>query len=481
MKSKKKSTVKPKPSANRLKPVTGQRQEPFWKKHIPAALIIFIISIGLYFNTTSFDYALDDMVVITDNTFTNQGFAGIKKIFAEESFTGFYQKQQDLVAGSRYRPLSIMTFAVEREFFHSNKEDGYGNEIKDADGKILTSGNPAISHFINALLYALSALLLYRVLFMLFPAKSGYKWYMSVPFAATLLFIVHPLHTEVVANIKGRDEILSLLFSLSALYYIFRYISEKNLRLLIFGAALYFLGLLSKENALTFLLIIPMTIYFFTNMKRPVILRIFLVFLGVTFLYLIIRFKVVGFIVKDTVITDIMNNPFYGMSFGHKMATIIYTLGLYVKLLFVPHPLTHDYYPYTIPVMSFANWKTLVSIVLYILLGIIAFRGFKSKNPVSYSILFFIITLSIVSNLILPVGAFMNERFVYMSSVGFCVAMPYLGLLKLPSLFAGYSDKIRWAGIVILTFFIIYFLTGTVIRIPVWKISRSIHQTSMAI
>ena len=468
MKNKKKP-VKPQPPGNKPKAKIIVKQEVFWRKHVPAALIILVISIGLYFSTRNFDYALDDMVVISDNTFTNQGFAGIKKIFTEESFTGFYQKQQDLVAGSRYRPLSIMTFAIERQFFQSPKEDGYGNPVKDAGGKQLISGNPAISHFINILLYALSALLLYRVLFLLFPAKNGCKWYMSVPFVATLLFIVHPLHTEVVANIKGRDEIMSLIFSLAALYYTFRFVSSKKIKLLLASAVCYFLALLSKENALTFLVIIPLTVYFFTNAKRSVILRTSLIFLFVTFIYLIIRFKVVGFIVKDNVITDIMNNPFLGMRFGQKIATIIYTLGLYVKLLFIPHPLTHDYYPYTISVMTFSDWQIWVSLALYILLGLIAIKGFKNKNPLSYSVLFYIITLSIVSNLVLPIGAFMNERFIYMSSVGFCVAMAYLGLEKLPALYSKHSAKLRWTGIMILAVFTIYFLVRTVLRVPVWK------------
>ena len=56
-----------------------------------------------------------------------------------------------------------------------------------------------------------------------------------------------------------------------------------------------------------------------------------------------------------------MNNPFLKIegnqwvpfSGAEKMATIFYTLGYYIKLLLVPHPLTHDYYPRHIDIM---NW-----------------------------------------------------------------------------------------------------------------------------
>lgn len=476
-----KSKNKPAKSHSSINKSTSGRipQKTFWKKHVLAAAIIFFVALGLYYSTSNFGYALDDKLVITDNTYTNQGFAGIKKIFTEESFTGYFGQQKDLVAGSRYRPLSMVTFAIERQFFQSPKEDGYGKLVKDAEGKQLMSGNPAISHFINALLYALSALLLFRVLCLMFPAKPDAKWYFSIPFAATLLFVVHPLHTEVIANIKGRDEIMSLLFSFGALYYAFRYVGQKSKMILLLSLVCYFLAVLSKENALTFVVIIPLTIYFFTNTKKPAVLGLSLPYLFVTIIYFIIRFKVIGFIVKNTVITDLMNNPFFGMSFGQKMATIIYTLGLYVKLLFVPHPLTHDYYPYTIPIMSFTDWGTLVSILLYLMLGFIAWKGFRTKNPVSYSILFFVITLSIASNLVLPVGTFMNERFVFVSSLGFGIAVAYLGLEKLPALFIKYANVLRLAALVLIAAVAVWFSVLTINRIPAWKNNFALNEADI--
>jgi hypothetical protein len=478
MKNNKKRT-KSRPPGKRSQLEIRKPQEAFWKKQVPAALIIFLVTLGLYFRTVGFDYTLDDKIVICDNVFTSQGVAGISKIFTNESFTGYFQKQQDLVAGSRYRPLSIVTFAMEYQFFQRPKEDGYGNPVNDANGKQLMSGNPAISHIINVLLYAFCGLLLFRVLSLLFPAKQGDRWYLSIPFAATVLFIVHPLHTEVVANIKGRDEIMALLFSLAALYYALRYVRRKKIYYLLMGTVCFFLATLSKENALTFVAIIPLTLYFFTNSKKSSIIGISLPFLFVAFIYMFIRVNVIGFIVKDAVITDLMNNPFFGMDSGHKLATIIYTLGLYIKLLFIPHPLTHDYYPFAIPVMSFSNWQTLASIALWILLGFMAFRGLKKKDPLSYSVLFFILTLSMASNLLLPVGTFMNERFVFMSSVGFCMGMAYLLLEKLPALFTKQQHAIGLAGMIILVSAVIYFSVTTFIRIPAWKNNYTLDEADI--
>lgn len=450
------------------------------KDYIAAVIIIFITAFGLYFSTWNYKYVLDDKIVITENVFTNKGFAGLGKIFSEESFTGFFQQQKDLVAGSRYRPLSIATFAIEREFFQSPLDDGYGYPVKDSGGNQLMTGNPAVSHLINALLYALSALLLFIVLLKLIPAKQGGKWYLSVPFAATLLFVVHPLHTEVVANIKGRDEIMSLLFSLASLYYALRYIDHRKIMALAAATFAYFLALLSKENALTFLLVIPVTVWFFRKTEFRKLVRLSIPFMIITLLYIVIRIKAVGFIVKDVDINDIMNNPFFGMSLGDKMATIIYTLGLYIRLLFIPHPLTHDYYPYVIPVMKFADWRTMLSLLVYILLGIIAVAGWKKKSVLSYSVLFFMITLSITSNIVLPVGTFMNERFIYMSSVGFCLALAYLLLDKLPG-FAGNKRNIAiWAGAILLVALTAWYSALTWKRIPAWESNYNLYETDVA-
>ena len=73
-------------------------------------ILILVMSFLLYGNTISFDYALDDLIVIRNNSFTQKGFRGIKEIFSYDSFTGFYGKEKKLVEGGRYRPLSIASF-----------------------------------------------------------------------------------------------------------------------------------------------------------------------------------------------------------------------------------------------------------------------------------------------------------------------------------------------------------------------------------
>ena len=171
-------------------------------------MILFVLPFLLYYQATTFGYVLDDQIVITDNNFTKKGFAGIGDLLTTESMTGYFGEQKNLVQGNRYRPLSLITFAMEYDMF----------------GGL----NPSVSHWINILFYALTGLLLFRVLSMMFRKRPESFWWLAIPFLTSLFFIAHPIHSEAVANIKGRDEILALLFSLATLYGALRYMDKQK-------------------------------------------------------------------------------------------------------------------------------------------------------------------------------------------------------------------------------------------------------------
>ncbi|GLR17038.1 hypothetical protein [Portibacter lacus] len=432
--------------------------EGFWKRNAIGAAIIFLLGMGLYLRTLNYEYVLDDQIVITKNVYTEKGFDGIWEILTTESFQGYFQSQKDLVVGSRYRPLSIVSFAIERG--------------------ILGENNRQVSHFINALLYGLCGLLLFRVLSLIFVQKSTAKWYLGLGFGAALLWTLHPLHTEAVANIKGRDEIMALIGSLATLYYALKYMEKGGIVNLILACVSFFLGLLAKETTITFLGVIPMSIYFFQNGSIKKILKIFLPLLAVFALYIILRIQVIGYLVSDTVVTDIMNNPFVNMTVAQKYATIFYTLIIYLKLSIVPHPLTHDYYPFHIPTMEWTDFLPILSLVMYLAMGVFALWGIKKRSIPAFAILFYIMTLSIVSNLFFPIGTFMNERFIFMASIGMCILIAWVLLDFLPSL----SEKIKpLYGIVAIGIISLAYGYKTFTRIPAWKSPLSLNASAIKV
>ena len=197
-------------------------------------LVLAGLALLLYANTIPHQYALDDAVVITRNSHTKSGLAGIPKLLFQDSIAGFLQERETFhVPGGRYRPLSLITLAVEHQLFGLS---------------------PHLSHAINALLYAGTAVLIFAMFASLFANSAAAPWWRCLPFLTALIFVVHPLHTDVVANIKGRDEILALAGGLGTVL-----LALQHRHVALVGLC-FFAALLSKESAITFLAVVPLAL-----------------------------------------------------------------------------------------------------------------------------------------------------------------------------------------------------------------------------
>ena len=86
---------------------------------------------------------------------------------------------------------------------------------------------------------------------------------LAIPAIITLLYLTHPIHTEVAANIKGCDELLSLLFVIAAFNRIAAWFRRETVGNLAAAGGLFFLALLSKESAITCVAVIPLLAWFF--------------------------------------------------------------------------------------------------------------------------------------------------------------------------------------------------------------------------
>lgn len=369
-------------------------------------LILMLLAGLLYANTLSHSYALDDKIVLSNNQFTQKGLGGIWDHLTNESFVGFFGKQKELVAGARYRPLSLITFSIEYAFF----------------GAI-----PGVSHFFNLLFYALTALVLYRWLRALLKQEDAL---LSVAFLTTVLFVVHPLHTEVVANIKGRDDLLAFLLAAATGWYMLRDVPTARY----LTGVYFFLALLAKESAIAFVLIYPLSLWV-ARADSKAWQRMIPIGIA-TGVFLALRFSVVGF-PKSDVADQLMNNPFLEMNASEKYATIAYTLGQYLKLSFVPYPLTHDYYPYHIAIQQWTSIGTLLSLGAIVLGTIGAVIGLLRRQWWGFGIAVFFLGLGLTSNVLFPVGVFMSERFAYISTMGWALC---IGWLMKEYLFKGSLD-----------------------------------------
>lgn len=382
--------------------------------------LLILFSLSLYLNTLFHDFAVDDGIVITKNEYVTRGFAGIPDLLSKDTFRGFFKKEgkDKLVAGGRYRPLTPVAFAIVYEFV----------------GPVAP-----VFHLLSIVIYALVCLLLLRLLQKLLRPRMGEnaQW---LSFVACLIFAAHPVHTEVVANIKGMDESAALLFSILAFLSFLKGIDQKRKSDFVIGCLFLFLGLMSKENAVSFVILIPAGLWLLYGQSLGAAIRAGLWLIVPTFLFLLIRAQILGWNPIAGESGELMNNPFLKFSNGtyvlfspaERYATIFYTLIRYIGLLLFPHPLTYDYYPRHIGIQNFSSAWPLVSVLLHLLMLLGIFILGKKNPLISLSLLWYLIPLSLVCNLVFPIGTFMGERFLFMPSVGFSLIAAW-GLLQLRS------------------------------------------------
>jgi protein O-mannosyl-transferase len=372
------------------------------------ALIIAAIAILLYANTLNHGYVLDDYSVIKENRLTKQGWGAFPEVFKKSFRYGYITTQDEL-----YRPLPKATFAAEWAI------------APDA---------PGFAHFMNILLYALTGMLLFLTL------RKYLKGDLLIPFIASILFIAHPIHTEAVANIKSRDEIMSLFFSLGAMSLVFEWLRRRKTKWLIAGVFSFFLALLSKESGITFLAVFPLAIYFFTDAPLKKNLTVVLWMAVPVVIFVLLRQNVLAGSLKTT-FSEVDNILVAAPNGATRFATAIFILLLYLKVIFFPHPLVIDYSYKQIPIIEMGDWRFLLSLLVFATLIFIAARGFKKKKPISFAILYFFITISIFSNILILIGTSFGERLMLIPSLGFCLALAILGARVFPAV------QIQWTSV----------------------------------
>lgn len=418
--------------------------------------LIAILAFLFYANTLNHGFALDDGLMIRDNSLTKQGISAIPELLFSDQFVGISgTKDNNLFSGSRYRPLSQIIFAIEYELFGSNT---------------------AMMHWVNVLFYLLLLFVLYKTLLLLFPSEKA-GWFRHLPFLATGIFALHPIHTEVVANIKSLDEILAMLLAVLSLYFVLIYSDTKKNVMLLWAFLSFFGGLLSKENSLTFLGVIPLAIYLFKIQDIKKIIQMSFPLLGASILYFIFRYISLGFIMNSTESTLLFHNPFAEVDSITKYGMIAISWLKYLKLLFIPYPLTHDYYPFMIRETSLLSVWPLLSILLHA--GILAAGIWLAirKRIAGFAVLYYFITFSVVSNLVFNLGILLNERLMFMPSLGFALLGGLL-IRKLDEMSVK-QPALRKAPISLLLVAVMLYGLVAINRNRAWKDDRTLFYTDV--
>ena len=400
-----------------------------------------------YANTLNHDYAGDDVIVITSNDRVQQGWNGIPSLFKNI-------KSDQTQHRYGYRPISLISFAVDIGAFGLN---------------------PFWGHLHNILLYTILILVIHCFLSSFFPQFNSWQ-----TFIITLLFTAHPLHTEVVANIKSRDEILAMLFGILSVMNYGKWIKTKNKKYLMLSLLTLVAAFLSKENAITYVgifLIFPFLINSENKIKlshiiTPLISLILL--LGIYKLSLsslIFEQNSIELFEKGLYHEDRFSaNPLVDISsFLFLFLNSLWLLVLDIKLLHFPYPLAHDYGFNQVEIITeFTDLRWLIGLCLSIGLIILCIKSLKKNPEACFGILFFIITLSIYLHLVKIGPDYLGERFLFAPILGWSICIVWL-LSKIP-------HKLSKAITLTIT---IVFVTLTIQRNKAWKNNLTLYETDL--
>jgi Tfp pilus assembly protein PilF len=351
--------------------------------HSPGRLaaVVFAVAFLLYANTIGHDFVWDDRDLIVDNPAvrTLDGET-VQKIFMED----FWKSTQ--MGGGYYRPLVTLSYHIHYSLF---------------DGK------PGGFHFVNAVWNAIACALVFAFVYLLFRN-------IVLALVAGLLFAVHPVHTENVAWVAGRTDVMSTMWAMASL--VFYVLAKTRRKTLWLAAALaaFAMSLLAKESS-AFLPLVILVLEFgpFDKLvapsKRSALAPV--LYFAVLALYLLQRRAVLG----------TLGSTYDGYAEGAlgAVALPLSILGGYVLKLVFPLRLSGEY---DAPVpASFADVHVIAGFVVLaaIVWGVVHWRR---RPEVVLGAAIFLFGLGPVVNLI-PIGEISAERFLYFPSLGFVLVV----------------------------------------------------------
>jgi len=354
-----------------------------------------------FLNSLFNDFTYDDLALVRDNP-RIRSITDLRSIFLSD----WWQPQtaeQEVIRRQRdrlYRPLTMFSFAL----------------------NYAASGlNPFGYHLVNVVLHAAVCALVYRF------AQRLLEDHGAATLAA-VLFAVHPVHCEAVANVVGRAEILAALFMLLGLLVLCPERDLPSVRRVLGGAGLFIAALFSKETAACYLPVALISLEVTTRgTLRPWrwwLTRCFLL-LAPLAVYLPLRYAALeGHLLRDALPHEFLN-PLVLAAWPVRLLHSFTVLGHYVRLFVFPTRLSCNYGLAVIVPQAGPELLTFVGAasaagVLAALAGYA--RGGKLWRQLAILSAIWIASYALISNTMLLIGVSVAERLAYWPSVPAAIA-----------------------------------------------------------
>jgi protein O-mannosyl-transferase len=350
--------------------------------------LLCLVAIGVYAYSLTLGFAYDDVVIVKGDARVTQFQLGPILTRPYWSSPGF----------ALYRPFVTLSFALDWA---------------------IANGNPAWFHAVNALWHAVATAMLFALLL---------AWFDTTPaMLGTLLFAVHPVHVEAVANVVGRAELMAAaLFLLACALWAHQRPHNRAFRIVLV-CLLFAVAILCKEIAVTLpaiLVLIDATREKWSLRKLPGYVRSHVLeytALTVTLAaVLVLRSRFAGGATPTQLdpVMEIMQAP------GDRVRTALQVWPHILRLMVFPNELLADYGPRVL--MPADGWTALGLLGLVIFVGLL-FGGLlaweRGSGLVTLTLLWLPITLLPVANLFFPIGVMLAERTLYIPSVAVSIAL----------------------------------------------------------
>jgi len=362
---------------------------------------LMALCLAVFANTLGNDFVWEDQRLVVDNRHIRD-YKNIPLFFTADHWKESRQSAPD----TGFRPLRETSFAVDYWLWELDPR-GY--------------------HLTNLLLHMINTVLAYCLALMLMAAASDDKesdvfeepGFLSPAFLTALFFALHPIHTESVAYIKNRSDLLAFIFFQGACLFFFIFLQSRALkkkRLLYYAGALacFLLSLWSKPMALTLPLVLTLYIVCFPKNRSLS-----------NFIFGTLPFFVLGlayfFFERSFLIAaDPVRTGFDPGSWRHAW-TITTSLVWYLKMLVWPAPLNiyHLFHPHAL----LSDVAILLMTATLLMILYVFFKNIVAKRIFVFGLGWIMLTLVPVINIFVLEARPIAEQRLYIPSFGFCLAL----------------------------------------------------------
>ncbi len=339
--------------------------------------LLSAITFGIYANSLSGDFLIDDYSGIV----LNEDLHGIKHYFSEHFRLG-----PGIISGLVH-------------LFNWN----------------ILGGNPFYFHLFNVIVHVCCVILVFILCNILFDNRT-------LSFFTSLIFAIHPIHTEAVSWISGGNYSLSSLFFIASfIFYVKSYDSILDLMIsVLFFVLCFFTG--TSVVALPIMFILYDIFFREKNKQNGKLQRL-------RILVLLIIFAMALMFIATFVFNKnkFMHLIFYYRGFSY-LIVVAKAFVYYLKILYLPlaRGLFHPFAYNTLKIQELS--PVFFSALAILSVAIVTFfKCRKNFKPVSFGIMWFFVAYAQYSNVV-PICNIISERYLYLSSLGFCVLTAFLFL-----------------------------------------------------